>query len=934
MAGDNQNSAGSVGVEIYGDLDRLTADFAEGKARAEKFYKQTDTIRKKSYLDLLADQKAAEAQAKKNKGANDAAAKAERDNQRALMELTKAYQPAAHAALKFEAALKKIQATQRAGLIGPKTAASMAKAAEKEFMAAAKGTQGIAKWAGKARSAIFSLQTAFVALGGVAIAHAVTQSLEFAKAIKDNADQVGISTDAWQKWSYIAKDAGVGTGELMTGMEGLQRSMGRASTGARRESELFRQLGIDLKDSSGKAKDINAILPELADRLELVGDKNQRAAALQILFGESASRMGKLLEGGSEKINGLAEAAEHLGIILSDEQIQKADQTAKKLDDVKTVLSAQIAGVVADNADSILALASALATLAEWAGKAGGAYVGFWNKVGSYAGKGLGTAAAYGSYLTGIGHKPAQDTRANSPFNQFGGLPTGPAPGAGTISLTGLNAPKGRTRDPHRERAYEQQMGQLEAQIIRGMLSLATNADARAQLETRLLDIEHDTFTETLRIDVQKGKYTKTEAKLLSGKFEELDVQKRNMIELQRQEQIAKDRTQLQSTELQDDLEVAGIQKDLARSRKEQLDLSMQMLDTQTEIERLALQQVIDSQTASDIDKAIAREKLAQLDIIKGYKQEQLQQQYQGPVADLFQRLNLSSLQLADRFDQIRADKLQAKIDQSVQMAANIGDAFANLAGDLASFKNPLQAFGNFITSLAQTFTENVIMKPVQEWATRAIGGPLAEMATGAPAGPEGLWIHQLGNKSLEASFKIDAMAMAATRFAQGFSAGMGGGGGGGILGSVLNIASSALVPGIGANFSPSASLVSDVNANILANPGIFDDGGMVGPGGRPIRRKPSNVDITAEVGEYIIPPGPSRKFRRELDMIRTGRTPNFRGVGGMRGGGGSVNVSIGDLHFPDASDERGVRRAVRQAASDLGGRVARAAKTGIVRND
>lgn len=49
--------------------------------------------------------------------------------------------------------------------------------------------------------------------------------------------------------------------------------------------------------------------------------------------------------------------------MLSDEQIQNADATADKLSEVKQVLKANVAKVVADNATSILSLASALGTL-------------------------------------------------------------------------------------------------------------------------------------------------------------------------------------------------------------------------------------------------------------------------------------------------------------------------------------------------------------------------------------------------------------------------------------------------------------------------------------------------------------------------------------------------------------------------------------------
>jgi len=60
--------------------------------------------------------------------------------------------------------------------------------------------------------------------------------------------------------------------------------------------------------------------------------------------------MATLLDKGKGQIDGLRDAAERLGIVLSDEQINKADETADKLSALKQVLEARIAIAVTDNA--------------------------------------------------------------------------------------------------------------------------------------------------------------------------------------------------------------------------------------------------------------------------------------------------------------------------------------------------------------------------------------------------------------------------------------------------------------------------------------------------------------------------------------------------------------------------------------------------------
>jgi hypothetical protein len=77
----------------------------------------------------------------------------------------------------------------------------------------------------------------------------------------------------------------------------------------------------------------------------------------------NGSQLDNMLKGGSARINELSEAANRLGIVLSPELILHAEETSHKLESLKMVLSAQIAGVVAQNASAILSLSSALATL-------------------------------------------------------------------------------------------------------------------------------------------------------------------------------------------------------------------------------------------------------------------------------------------------------------------------------------------------------------------------------------------------------------------------------------------------------------------------------------------------------------------------------------------------------------------------------------------
>ena len=189
----------------------------------------------------------------------------------------------------------------------------------------------------------------------------VKKALDYAGSLAEVAQQLGVTTRDLQVFRYAAGQLGVSQEQLETGLQKLTITLGKVAAGATAPTKALNAIGLSAKDVAGL--DAGAAFRKIADGLAPVTDRAQRAAIEVALFGKSGANLDNLLSGGSKAINQLAKAADALGIVLSDEQIQRADETADKLGQVKTVLQAQIAGVVADNAASIVGLAAALAQL-------------------------------------------------------------------------------------------------------------------------------------------------------------------------------------------------------------------------------------------------------------------------------------------------------------------------------------------------------------------------------------------------------------------------------------------------------------------------------------------------------------------------------------------------------------------------------------------
>jgi len=207
-----------------------------------------------------------------------------------------------------------------------------------------------------------------------AITAFANEALQYASSLGEVAQQLGVTTKQLQTFRYAATQVGVSQEEMDQGLSKLTKSLGDAALGAKQDAKVFAALGISLKNADGSIRTAGDALPLLADALAQIEDPAKRAALEVQIFGRAGQKLDTLLAGGSGAIAELSTEAERLGIILSDQQIQRADDTADKIAKLQFQLKQNIAGAVAENADAILALANAFASLVLGIGKAISAY--------------------------------------------------------------------------------------------------------------------------------------------------------------------------------------------------------------------------------------------------------------------------------------------------------------------------------------------------------------------------------------------------------------------------------------------------------------------------------------------------------------------------------------------------------------------------------
>ncbi len=210
------------------------------------------------------------------------------------------------------------------------------------------------------------------ALGGMLAAFsidAVTRmtkaGLDHASALGEEAQQLGVTTDALQSYRYAATQTGVSQEDMDKSLSKLNRTIGQAANGNKSATGIFQRLGVSIRDANGRVRDIGEILPEVADGINKLGSEAERATARNEVFGRSGGKLAALLNEGASGIAAYTARARELGIVLSSKEIANADKAADDLSTLNQVLNMRLNAAVAANAEDISTIAAAMTTLAE-----------------------------------------------------------------------------------------------------------------------------------------------------------------------------------------------------------------------------------------------------------------------------------------------------------------------------------------------------------------------------------------------------------------------------------------------------------------------------------------------------------------------------------------------------------------------------------------
>src|SRR5688500_1623987 len=96
-----------------------------------------------------------------------------------------------------------------------------------------------------------------------AIFQGFSSAIDQADKLNDFTNRLGVSAEAISAWGYAASQTGTEIDTLGKGLKLLQDNMAKALDPKSSQSNLFKTLGIDVKDAKGNLRELESILPEV-----------------------------------------------------------------------------------------------------------------------------------------------------------------------------------------------------------------------------------------------------------------------------------------------------------------------------------------------------------------------------------------------------------------------------------------------------------------------------------------------------------------------------------------------------------------------------------------------------------------------------------------------------------------------------------------------
>lgn len=175
---------------------------------------------------------------------------------------------------------------------------------------------------------------------GAALGAAAINVGSFADSLLDLVDQTGLSAKTLQEFRHVANVAGVESDVLAMAAIKLTTAMQSGGEQSKQLSGALSKLGLSATTAGGGLVSMDTLLPQIVGKLQGVSDVTTRNAIAADIFGKSWAELAPVLGLGAGAMEKARKEANALGLVMSDKDLQAADDFRRGLGTLKETMGA------------------------------------------------------------------------------------------------------------------------------------------------------------------------------------------------------------------------------------------------------------------------------------------------------------------------------------------------------------------------------------------------------------------------------------------------------------------------------------------------------------------------------------------------------------------------------------------------------------------
>lgn len=176
-------------------------------------------------------------------------------------------------------------------------------------------------------------------------------------ALAKQADKVGVTVEALQKFRFAAEQSGVGMAQADVALQRFSRRIGEAAQGGGELKDILDQYNIAVRDSEGRTRAVSDVLADYADVLAGAESSQEQLRLAFKAFDTEGAALVNLLRDGSAGMKEFSRQVEVAGVV-TDEQARAAERASDALGLVGFTLKQRLIVAVADAIPSVESLAN------------------------------------------------------------------------------------------------------------------------------------------------------------------------------------------------------------------------------------------------------------------------------------------------------------------------------------------------------------------------------------------------------------------------------------------------------------------------------------------------------------------------------------------------------------------------------------------------